>query len=41
MLTLNMLLLGGDGDQDGIEVHEHYGNTTIKLWSDFYIPSSL
>ena len=34
-------LTGGDGDLEGIEVHEHYGNTTIDLCFDFYIPSSL
>ncbi len=34
-------LTGGDGDPDGIEVYEHYGNTIIELCSDFYIPSSL
>ena len=28
-------LTGGDGDPEGIEVHEHYGNTTIDLCSDF------
>ena len=28
---LKDVLTGGDGDPDGIEVHEHYGNTTIVL----------
>ena len=31
----------GDDDPDGIQIHEHYDNLSIKLWSDFCICSIL
>ena len=34
-------LTGGDDDPDGIQVHEHYDNSSIKLCSNFCICSSL
>ena len=32
--TLNTLIVGDD-DPDGIKIHEHYDNLSIKLWSNF------
>ena len=34
-------LIDGDDDPDRIQVHEHYDNSSIELWSNFCICSSL
>ena len=34
-------LIGGDDDPDGIKIHEHSDNLSIKLWFDFCFCSIL